>query len=79
MSDERGAHGGGGKRKHETQRVREGEPGRLRRGAVQACLLYLLVTEREGGRKGAAEGRDNWCARLSQEEMKRKKLSEESE
>jgi len=37
------------------------------------------VTEREGGRKRAAEGRDNWCARLSQEEMKRKKLSEESE
>lgn len=52
---------------------------RLRRGAVQACLLYLLVTERGREREGAAEGRDNWCARLSQEEMKRKKLSEGSE
>lgn len=74
-----GAQGGGGKRKHETQRASERgrESQRLKRGAVQACLLYLLVTERE--REGAAEGRDNWCARLSQEEMKRKKLSGESE
>lgn len=65
----------------ESQRERE----RLRRGAVQACLLYLLVSDRERKRERerergrAAEARDNWCARLSQEEMKRKKLSKESE
>lgn len=53
----RGAQGGGGKRKHETQPVREGEPGRETeaRGAVQACLLYLLVTEREReGERGSS-------------------------
>lgn len=77
---ERGQRGWG-KRKHETQRESEGGRAkeRLRRGAVQACLLYLLVTERERKRERAAEGRDNWCAWLSQEEMKRKKLSKESE
>lgn len=52
-----GLRGGGGKRKHETQRASEGgrEGGRAKervgRGAVQAYLLYLLVTERERERE----------------------------
>lgn len=44
--------GGGINESMRPNELGEGEPEKPRRGAVQACLLYLLVTEREGRRRG---------------------------
>lgn len=81
---EKESEGGGGyrevgvnERMRHNERAREGEPETEARGCTSMPFIFTSDWESKG--EGAAEGRDNWCARLSQEEMKRKKLSGESE